>query len=172
MLRELPEMRSSARSMKVATMKDENDDDDEPTELNEMRIQKKKRLWIWVTIIVIRWKFDDVKFDGNFGRNECMRWMYGECAYEALSCFSKEGSMMMMKMLASSMGVMISGSRIRVGSWMDHTTMCARVAQTVADWLVGFHAHNYRWAKSYFNWNHLALAKYTSLGCTIWNKTH
>lgn len=32
------------------------------------------------------------------------------------------------------------------------------VTQTVADtWLVGFHAHNYRWAKSYFNWNHRLL---------------
>jgi len=36
------------------------------------------------------------------------------------------------------------------------------VARTVADtWLVGFHAHNYRWAKSYFNWNS---ASYPGIG--------
>lgn len=62
--------------------------------------------------------------------------------------------------------MMILGSRIRMGSWMDHTTVCACVVQTVADtWLVGFHAHNYRWAKSYFNWNHRLLPWH-------WQNTH
>lgn len=45
--------------------------------------------------------------------------------------------------------------RSREDSWMDHTTCDERVCEPdsrLDNWLVGFHAHNYRWAKSYFNW--------------------
>lgn len=71
------------------------------------------------------------------------------------------------------------GGKEDSGEATERITLCGgrRVTRTIADtWLVGFHAHNYRWAKSYFNWESppptLALAKYTTLGYTTWNKIH
>lgn len=114
-------------------------------------------------------KFRDVKFDDK-------SWICARGMRKSMCMRMRllRGGKSMMKMRIS--WISEGGERGfgREANWTNHTLRWARVTRTIADiWLVGFHAHNYRWAKSYFNWESpspiLALAKYTTLGYTTWN---